>query len=258
MSVISKLLPRLATRICWYLWFHPHGRKNARYPDGAEVFHFEVYGHELAGFTLGGGEPVLLLHGWGGASTDMAPLAVSLAEAGYLAVVPDLPGHGSDKRSYTDGFRMVATVHAVAQQFGTPRFIVGHSFGATVTFGAFPYGGPERAVLVAPAIRGEHFIDLFGKTLRLTDRAIEMFRERFMAYAGPKFVDIFNGNGDVCGADILILHDPGDDRTPFADAAEYAARRPATKLVEVPDTGHKGILRSRVTRTEMVAFFDGR
>ncbi|MDX2344564.1 MAG: hypothetical protein QNL12_12905 [Acidimicrobiia bacterium] len=40
---------------------------------------------------------MLLLHGWGGASTDMAPLASSLAAAGLQAVFLDLPGYGSDR-----------------------------------------------------------------------------------------------------------------------------------------------------------------
>ncbi len=257
MSIVSRLSPRLGARIAWYLWFHPHGRKNARYPDGADEFQLEVYGHEVKGFTLGAGEPVLLLHGWGGASTDMAPLAAALADDGYLAVVPDFPGHGDDRRNRTDGFRMVATVDAVAHRFGVPRAVVAHSFGAVVTFGAFLYGGPERVVLVAPAARGRLFLEVFGEMVGMKGKAAEIFKSRFLAFAGPKYMDILDGNGDVPGADIMILHDPEDDRTPFSDSAEYVQRRPATKLVEVPGTGHKGILRDGKTRAETVAFIAG-
>ena len=65
---------------------------------------------------------------------------------------------------------------------------------------------------------------------------------------------VLAGEGDVPGADILILHDPADDRTPYSDAAEYAQRRPATKLIEVPGGGHKGILRDQTACAETVAF----
>ncbi len=256
MSIISRLSPRLGARLGWYLWFHPHGRKNTRYPSNAELFEVEVVGHQLTGYTLGAGEPVLLLHGWGGASTDMAPLAAALAEQGYLAVVPDLPGHGSDDKRYTDGFRMVATVQAVNQRFGLPRSVVAHSFGAVVTFAAFPYGGPDRVVLIAPAIRGKRFIDVCGVMLRMSPKAAEIFTKRAVAFAGPMFMDIFEGNGEVPGADILILHDPEDDRTPYVDAAAYAESHPAAKLVEVPDSGHKGILRDGTTRTETIGFIE--
>lgn len=253
-SIISRLSPRLGARIAWYLWVHPHGRKNTRYPANAKVFEVEVHGHELGGFTLGDGEPVLLLHGWGGASTDMAPLAAALAEEGYLAVVPDLPGHGSDSQKYTDGFRMVATAQAVVQRFGMPQAVVAHSFGAVVTFATFAYGGPDRVVLIAPAIRGMRFFDVFGETLRLSRKANEIFTKRAIAFAGPAFMNIFEGYGDVSGAELMILHDPNDDRTPFVDSEAYVERSPATRLIEVPEAGHKGILRDGKTRSETVAF----
>lgn len=253
-SVLSRLSPWLGAKLAWYLWFHPHGRDNARFPRGAKRFELEVIGHKTAGFTLGEGEPVLLLHGWGGASTDMAPLAAALAEAGYLAVVPDLPGHGSDRGRSTDVFRMAATVDAVAGRFGRPRSVVAHSFGAVVSFAAFQHGGPDRVVLIAPAVRGARFVEVFRSHLGLSDKAFDRFRRRFVAFAGPYLMDVMEGNGDIPGSDMLVLHDPADDRTSFSDAATFAARRPATKLVEVPGTGHKGILRDGTTRTETVEF----
>ena len=67
-------------------------------------------------------------------------------------------------------------------------------------------------------------------------------------------MNVLAGEGDVPGADMLVLHDPDDDRTPFDAAAAYAGRRAATKLIEVPGTGHKGILRDSITRTETAAF----
>ncbi len=213
-----------------------------------------VFGHEISGYSIGSGEPVLLLHGWGGASTDMAPLASALAEAGYRAIAPDLPGHGSDRGSGTDVFRMAATVDATVNLFGLPRSVVAHSFGAVVAFAAFSHGGPDRVVLVAPAVSGRLFVDAFKAQLNLGDKAFQRFEERFVAFAGPHLMDVFDGKGNVLGADMLVLHDPADDRTPFADSAAYASSRPATKLIEVPDTGHKGILRAGITRAETVAF----
>jgi hypothetical protein len=67
-------------------------------------------------------------------------------------------------------------------------------------------------------------------------------------------MDVFAGNGDVPGAQMLILHDPADRSASFADAADYAANRRDTRLVEVPHTGHKGILRDDKTRDEVLAF----
>ena len=221
-SLLSRLSARLGSSLAWYLWVHPHGRPNTRLPDGAAPFSITVFGHDLEGFTLGGGAPVLLLHGWGGAGSDMGPLAASVAEAGYRAVVPDLPGHGSDRGSYADVFRTAAAVDAVASLDGIPGAVVAHSFGAVVTFASFPQGGPERVVLVAPAIEGARFLETFRAQVGLSDKAFARFYDRFRRFAGPHLMDVLAGKGDVPGADMLILHDPEDDRTPFDAAATYA------------------------------------
>lgn len=255
-SLVSRIAPRLGARLAWYLWVHPHGRRNAEYPAGADLFDLEVFGHKMVGFTLGEGQPVLLVHGWGGASTDMAPLAEAIADAGYLAVVPDLPGHGSDRGSYSDVFRMAATVDAAVGSFGPALAVVAHSFGALVTFAAFQHGGPERVVLVAPAVNGEWFLDVFQTQVDLSERAFVRFRKRFEAFAGTYLMRVLAGEGDVAGAEILVLHDPDDDRTPYADAAAYASSRAATRLVDVAGSGHKGILRDPATLAEATAFID--
>jgi pimeloyl-ACP methyl ester carboxylesterase len=253
-SVVSRVFPGVGSRIAWFLWFRPRGRKTRRYPDGAEPFSFELFGRVVSGFAVGSGDPVILLHGWGGASTDMAHLAVAVAEAGYQAIAPDLPGHGADRGSDTDVFRMASAVDAVVGMFGPPRAVIAHSFGAIVTFVAFQHGGVDRVVLVAPAVRGEWFVDVFRAHLGLGDRAFLRFQEQFVAFAGPEVMDVMRGKGDVRDAEMLILHDPADDRTPFEHATEFASARPRTKLIEVPATGHKGILRSAVTTDETVAF----
>jgi pimeloyl-ACP methyl ester carboxylesterase len=60
---------------------------------GMSIVALPVMGRDISGFTLGNGDVVLLLHGWGGAATDMSSLADAVADAGYQAVVPNLPGH---------------------------------------------------------------------------------------------------------------------------------------------------------------------
>jgi pimeloyl-ACP methyl ester carboxylesterase len=253
-SLVSRLSARLGSSLAWYLWSHPHGRPNTRLPVDAAPFSLAVFDHDLHGFTLGRGEPVLLLHGWGGASADMAPLAAAVAEAGFRAVVPDLPGHGSDRGSYADVFQMAATVDAVSNLYGLPVAVVAHSFGAVVAFASFPQGGPERVVLIAPAIEGARFLDVFRIQVGLSDKAFVRFYDRFRRFAGPHLMDVLAGRGDVPRAEMLILHDPEDDRTPFDAAADYAACRSATALIEVPGAGHKGILRDRTALSETVAF----
>ena len=120
----------------------------------------------------------------------------------------------------------------------------------------FRNGGPERVVLIAPAVKGEWFLDVFQAQVDLSEKALVRFRQRFRAFAGTYLMRVLGGEGDVADADILILHDPDDDRTPYADAAAYASNRTATRLVDVVGSGHKGILSDPTTLAETIAFID--
>jgi hypothetical protein len=44
------------------------------------------------------------------------------------------------------------------------------------------------------------------------------------------------------GADVLIVHDPSDEETPFTRSAELAAIRPSTSIVPIEGAGHTRIL----------------
>jgi len=80
-----------------------------------------------------------LLHGYGMDLEMMFPWAVFLAEAGWRAVLVDLPGHGhSGGRRVTFGIREVEQLKAfrrsvgTAQGWGGPVVVVGHSMGASL------------------------------------------------------------------------------------------------------------------------------
>ena len=256
-SVASRVAPRFGGAVAESLWFRPRGRPMRGLPDEAEPFSMAVMGRDVSGFTIGKGDTVLLLHGWGGAGSDMSALAAAVAGAGYRAVVPNLPGHGPDRKSRTDLFTMAATVDALGALFGLPRAVIAHSFGAPVTFASFPQGGPERVILIAPAIRGERFYDFFVRQLGLGQRARQNFMNRFERFAGPHLMGVMTGDGDVPGADILVIHDPADDRTAFEDSVDYVDRRPRSRLVSLSGVGHKRILRDELTIAETIAFIGG-
>jgi len=78
---------------------------------------------------------VLVLHGWGGCIDSMAPVSKVLADSGFMAVVPDFPGHGATPppgsawgiEDYT------AEVIALLDDLKIEKTdIVAHSFGARV------------------------------------------------------------------------------------------------------------------------------
>jgi pimeloyl-ACP methyl ester carboxylesterase len=99
----------------------------------AERF-LDVEGAELRYFVAGAGEPVILVHGLGGAAANWALVAPALAER-CRVLVPDLPGHGGSSplpvafstAAYAD---RVAALAAHEQML--PALFLGHSLGGLV------------------------------------------------------------------------------------------------------------------------------
>lgn len=208
----------------------------------------------MTGFTMGNGPVALLLHGWGGVGSDMSAAATALASEGFRSVVIDFPGHGSDRRTRTDLFVMSAAIDAASGMFGSPEVVVAHSFGAAATFTAFVHGGPRQVILIAPAIRSARFVDYFSGRLRLSRQAKDKLWHRLERFAGPQVLSIMRGEAEIPGAEVLILHDPEDPRTPFEDSAAYAEVREQVSIVSVPGSGHRDILDDELALTEMTDF----
>jgi pimeloyl-ACP methyl ester carboxylesterase len=250
----SRVAPGLGAAVAEELWFRPMGRPAGPLPEDAEKFALTVNRRHVTGFTIGNGPVALLLHGWGGAGSDMSAAATALAGAGFRSVVIDLPGHGPDRRSRTDLFVMSAAINAVSGMFGSPDVVVAHSFGAAAAFTAFVHGGPRQVVLIAPAIRSERFVDYFSGRLTLSSQAKDKLWHRLERFAGPQILSIMRGDAEIPGAEVLILHDPEDPRTPFEDSAAYSEDREQVSIVSVPGSGHRDILANESVLSGMIDF----
>ncbi|MBK0421125.1 alpha/beta hydrolase [Leucobacter sp. CSA2] len=81
--------------------------------------------------TEGEGKPVLLLHGGGVSSWMWRPL-LDLSEGSFLAIVPDLPGHGrSTGKTYNTHAEAVAELVALLEELApSGAIVVGFSLGA--------------------------------------------------------------------------------------------------------------------------------
>jgi len=94
----------------------------------------------------GGGEPLLILHGWGSSSDSWKEVQRMLAQEGYKVIVPDLPGFGKSApppevwgvKEYSD-FLLKFIEKLGLSQF----FLLAHSFGGRIAI-KFANHHPER------------------------------------------------------------------------------------------------------------------
>ncbi|HDH02868.1 MAG TPA: hypothetical protein ENH15_01320 [Actinobacteria bacterium] len=62
------------------------------------------------------------------------------------------------------------------------------------------------------------------------------------------------GNGSIPGAEVLIFHDPMDNRTPYQGSAAFVEANQSAQLISVRDVGHQSILFDPVAIERAVSF----
>jgi pimeloyl-ACP methyl ester carboxylesterase len=123
--------------------------------SGLEERRVDAAGVRVRYFAGGTGEPVVLLHGLGGAAANWVELLPELAERRRVLAL-DLPGHGGSGRlssnaTMSDFAAVVAAV--IEAEDAAPAIVAGHSFGGLVAL-RLAYRRPELVrglLLAAPA-----------------------------------------------------------------------------------------------------------
>ena len=125
----------------------------AKLPDFEERF-AAVRGATLRYFVAGSGEPVVLLHGLGGASSNWVEIAPQLARKRRVLAI-DLPGH-SGSEPLPAAPNLSAFADCVARLAGSevmlPAAVIGHSAGGLVGLRlALRHKGAVRGLVLAAA-----------------------------------------------------------------------------------------------------------
>lgn len=145
--------------------------------------------HALEASGIGGGAPLVLLHGFGAAGADFGPLLLHLRSAFRRVVAPDLPAHGFSDAPH-GGMRKEALERGLVESLDAlidePAIVFGNSMGG---IGAIRYAlaRPERvAALVLCSPGGAAMTDAqlraFVRTFRLETHAEALaFIDRLLA-----------------------------------------------------------------------------
>lgn len=128
--------------------------------DDIQLEHVTIDGVTTRVATLGEGPTVLLIHGWPECWYSWRRQMVALANAGYQAVAPDMPGFGGtdplprmeDYNADRIGRFMLALVNRYG---GTPTTLIGHDWGAINTWNfALQYPDAiQRLVILSVPLR---------------------------------------------------------------------------------------------------------
>ncbi len=147
---------------------------------------FDSNGVNIAYIDEGGGEAIVLLHGFGASAAEMwtglpfapTPLIPLLAKE-YRVIAPDLRGHGNSDKPHDAtkyGCEMAEDVVRLLDHLDVPKaHVVGYSMGATVA-GKLLASHPDRLLSVTfggggPLFRpSQEFSDAFNATASSLER----------------------------------------------------------------------------------------
>ncbi|HEX6356259.1 alpha/beta fold hydrolase [Actinophytocola sp.] len=263
-GTLERVAPEWGARWAEHLWLSVPRFKGRTKPDipPGESFTVAVRDRTVRGTMWGSGPTVYLVHGWGGASTQMLPFVSPLVRSGHRVVTFDALSHGASdpgelgprKTTITE---MSRALTAVVKKHGQPHALIAHSVGCNSTFYALRGGlRPGRLVFLAPMAQPTPMTMVFAATLGFGERIRTGMIRRVAQRAGAPWEDFDLPPlvTRIAPPPLLAFHDPADRTTRYADSVALAKVWPEAELVTVTGVGHRPILRDPDTVTRAVDF----
>lgn len=251
-TVLDRVAPSVSARWALRLWCTlPQGRgrrRDERPGEGRRSTVMLPPGRSIVVETWGEGEPVYLVHGWGGWRGQLGALVGPLLTAGRRVVAFDAPSHGESGPGYlgprrSTAVEMIDALHAVAAVHGPPAAVVGHSLGATVASLAVADGlATDRLVLVAPSAEVLTMTGQMAARLGYGHRTQRRFDRRLEALAGRPLSDFDLTTHDPA-VPVLVVHDRRDKEVPYREGVRVASAWGKAALLTTDGLGHQRILR---------------
>ena len=187
---------------------------------------------------------VLLSYGWAYNAGRWRHFVPGLLEAGYRVLAYDPPGHGLAPGGPLNIPVNAAIIRALLEDYGAPSIMVGHSFGGSSCVYALkdlPRAlHPKRMVVMASFSFAPRVFRDYQKTLGLWSplywRMVRDFEKRIGH--SIDYFDFAMMSAGFSHIDALLVHDPKDSVTPYAESRRYHDFWPGSHLYSPPAGGH--------------------
>ena len=266
--MLSLVAPRRAATTGARFWFAvprpPISEEARRFLATGEPFETSVGGTPVAGWQWGTGDPVLLMHGWGGYAAQLQAFVEPLVRSGFRAVALDAPSHGMSGPSqlgpkHATLFDFSDAMLAISKQMPRIAGVIAHSGGCAAAAWAMrqhPGWPVRRMVFIAPFGSPARYMGVFQRMVGLSDRAMQHFREdteRQFRFQWKDF-EVVAIADVVKTPPLLVVHDKDDRETAWQDGADIVARWPDATLHSTTGLGHNRILRDPAVLDGVVRF----
>ncbi len=250
LKTASWISPDLGAFLVGVLMSRPerHGRPEREVAQlaGARRFTYRgASGHENPAWSWGEGPTVLICHGWASRGSQMATMAMAVAQAGYRAVVFDVTAHG-DAGGWRSGFGVMAQdTLAVARELGPLYAVVGHSMGGMMAMQARSEGlSAERYVVIGSPFAPVPAVDAIKHMLGAPEAVVERCRRGIaQQFGGASWDELLAGHiyRDP-DAPLLLIYDDADDEVPDDHPGRILEAWSGSELHTTHGLGHRKLM----------------
>lgn len=253
--IASALSPTIAARMALWAFFRPGAKlavhdRDAATDLAAQREYLSVRGREVATYRWGAGDrTVLLLHGWQGRASQLAPIVRELVAAGWRVISFDAPAHGASQGRRADIIDWLDASAQLARRHGGFDAIVGHCFGGLAALAVAREDASISSVaVIAGAASPAAFLGEFSAILDLDAATRLRFEQLFYARVGETAASAIEHYDAVAkplpsATELLVVHDRDDRRMPDPDSLRlHAAHAGRSRLVRTTGLGHTRLL----------------
>lgn len=213
--------------------------------SSARHFRFGPESYDTA-YEWGAGPLVILVHGWGGRAAQMAPLAVTLAAAGFRCAALDITGNGAPGRHFTRWSYFIRDIEAVTRTLQSEVFAyVGHSSGGTTMMAARARGliRADRYVCVCSPSYPFLSVDAARNALDPSEKVMEHYKRHLADDFGIAWSELQAGGCyEGAGEDLLLVYAEKDRLVPHQEGDRIHVLCPGSTITKLKDYGHRSIL----------------
>jgi pimeloyl-ACP methyl ester carboxylesterase len=207
-------------------------------------------------YSFGEGPTVLLVHGLSGRGSQLAEFVVPLTEAGYRAVICDLPAHGDADGKRISFPEIAKSIELIGNHLGSLHAIIAHSNGcATTSFALSNSLVADTLVFISPPEDLKAYLYGLGKYLGFNRSTIQHAEKTLARKYGLPF-EAVRGSNIVkhFHQDALIFHDEKDPLVPIEQGLLIAKHWKSSRFVKTRGLGHNKIMKDPDVIKTAIAF----
>lgn len=224
--------------------------------EGGETLRIASPEGEIALQRAGTGPAVLLLHGWEGQASDMAPFVPGLLASGCAVVAMHLPAHGESPGERASIPQSARALLALARVLGPLRGAIAHSVGSAVLGEALHHGlTAERVVMIAAPAYYEHYARGVAAAHGLNAEETEAMLALVSSAIRTDVREVsLPQRAPMRPEPALFIHSEDDQVVLIQDSQTTACAWPGAQHLRVEGLGHRRILSDPAVVAAAVAF----